>query len=176
MSIQCANLHAFTQICIYTFKICTHICSFISSLSICTNFICLDLYICICIHVSICACDRKVLHTSGRRLSMLGVSSAMRTQCLRYSWRLQLCGFPFGDQVRSRALTLPAGVNTDRTLGTERFVAAAVWMTGCLQRVGPRKVHMKAVPQPRAPIYPLRDPKYHQIETIWPLIELHWGI
>ena len=26
------------------------------------------------------------------------------------------------------------------------------------------------------PNYPLRDPKYHLIETIRPLIEVHWGV
>ena len=29
---------------------------------------------------------------------------------------------------------------------------------------------------PAPPNCPLRDPKYHLIETIRPLIELHWGV
>ena len=31
-------------------------------------------------------------------------------------------------------------------------------------------------PLPAPPNYPLRDPKYHLIETIRPLIEVHWGV
>ena len=29
---------------------------------------------------------------------------------------------------------------------------------------------------PAPPNYPLRHPKYHAIETIRPLIEVHWGV
>ena len=29
---------------------------------------------------------------------------------------------------------------------------------------------------PGPPNYPLEDPKYHLIQTIWPLIEVHWGV
>ena len=29
---------------------------------------------------------------------------------------------------------------------------------------------------PAPPNFPLRDPKYHLIETIRPLIEVHWGV
>ena len=29
---------------------------------------------------------------------------------------------------------------------------------------------------PAPPNYPLRDPKYHLIETIRPLMEVHWGV
>ena len=35
---------------------------------------------------------------------------------------------------------------------------------------------LNATYNPAAPNYPLRDPKYHLIETIRPLIELHWGV
>ena len=35
---------------------------------------------------------------------------------------------------------------------------------------------LKASILPAPPNYPFRDPKYHLIETIRPLIELHWGV
>ena len=39
-------------------------------------------------------------------------------------------------------------------------------------------IHINSVPKsfPAPPNYPLRDPKYHLIETIRPLIEVHWGV
>ena len=46
---------------------------------------------------------------------------------------------------------------------------------------GPQNPNMQAktdqqgVPVPAPPNYPLRYPKYHLIETIKPLIEIHWG-
>ena len=36
------------------------------------------------------------------------------------------------------------------------------------------EVYIRALPAP--PNYPLRDPKYHLIETIRPLIEVPWGV
>ena len=39
-----------------------------------------------------------------------------------------------------------------------------------------KKATPKQDSQPAPPNYPLRDPIYHLIETIRPLIEVHWGV
>ena len=44
------------------------------------------------------------------------------------------------------------------------------------RRPGPRAVFTEGASFPTPPNYHLRYPKYHLIQTIRPLIELHWGV
>ena len=60
-------------------------------------------------------------------------------------------------------------------LGTAiaRAAARRGLATTLLERC-PRDSSLRYLPEP--PNYPLRHPKYHLIETIRPLIEVHWGV
>ena len=75
------------------------------------------------------------------------------------------------------------GITGSRVMSRMDMRTPAQWQLSALPRLPPRGVCVvyhsascKPRSSPAPPDYPLRNPKYHLMESIRPLIKVHWGL